>query len=162
MGEDATRAETNPLRLLESRDPKTAEVARDAPGLAAELGDESRRHLDEVKNTIAAAGIRFAEDGALVRGLDYYNLTVLNGQWRMTTGGKTRFAAADDMTAWRNKSAAAHPCPVVVLRSGLIGLRICCSRRRRRVWIVLWRLLIAGLAKINLPTKWRNNAAILV
>ena len=81
MGEDATRAETNPLRLLESRDPKTAEVARDAPGLAAELGDESRRHLDEVKNTIAAAGIRFAEDGALVRGLDYYNLTVF--EWSM-------------------------------------------------------------------------------
>ncbi|MGI9338441.1 MAG: histidine--tRNA ligase [Gammaproteobacteria bacterium] len=86
MGEDAARAETNPLRLLESRDVKTAAVAKDAPQLAAELGDESRRHLDAVKNTISRAGIKFDEDGALVRGLDYYNLTVF--EWSI--GGDER------------------------------------------------------------------------
>lgn len=76
MGEDAARAETNPLRLLESKDAKTAAVAKDAPQLAAELGDDSRRHLDAVKDSISRAGIAFDEDNALVRGLDYYNLTV--------------------------------------------------------------------------------------
>lgn len=76
MGDDAARAETNPLRLLESKDEKTAAVAKDAPQLADELGDDSRRHLDAVKSTISRAGVAFDEDGALVRGLDYYNLTV--------------------------------------------------------------------------------------
>ena len=81
MGEDAARAETNPLRLLESRDAKTAKVAADAPKLSAELGDESRRHLDTVKESVTKAGVKFVEDETLVRGLDYYNLTVF--EWSM-------------------------------------------------------------------------------
>ncbi len=81
MGEDAARAETNPLRLLESRDAKTAAVARDAPKLSDELGDASRKHSDAVCESLTRAGVAFSQDETLVRGLDYYNLTVF--EWSL-------------------------------------------------------------------------------
>ena len=80
------RVDENPLRILDSKDTKSAAIAADAPRLADELGDDSRRHVDWVKNKISAAGITFSERDSLVRGLDYYNLTVF--EWAPT--GTTR------------------------------------------------------------------------
>lgn len=74
--EAAARIETNPLRILDSKNPQTLAVVADAPRLAESLGDASRRHVDAVKNKLAAAGVAFSENDRLVRGLDYYNLTV--------------------------------------------------------------------------------------
>ena len=70
------RVATNPLRILDSKDPQTLAVVAEAPPLSAELGGDSRKHVDAVCEKIAAAGIPFAQNPLLVRGLDYYNLTV--------------------------------------------------------------------------------------
>lgn len=80
------RINTNPLRILDSKDPDTMTVAASAPRLAETLSDESRRHVETVKEKLAAAGIEFEEDPMLVRGLDYYNLTVY--EWALA--GDTR------------------------------------------------------------------------
>ena len=75
------RIETNPLRILDSKDAKTREIVAEAPPLSDELGAESRAHLDQVREKISAAGVAFSQNPLLVRGLDYYNLTVF--EWAL-------------------------------------------------------------------------------
>jgi histidyl-tRNA synthetase len=70
------RLHANPLRILDSKNPAMQDVISEAPLLAGFLGAESRRHDEEVRRLIAVAGVTFTDNPRLVRGLDYYNLTV--------------------------------------------------------------------------------------
>ncbi len=70
------RLHTNPLRTLDSKNPMVQEVVASAPSLADYLGEESLSHVEGVKALLKAAGIPFEINPRLVRGLDYYNLTV--------------------------------------------------------------------------------------
>ena len=70
------RLHTNPLRVLDSKNPMVQEVAAKAPPLANYLGEASLAHFDGLKKLLAAAGVEFVLNPRLVRGLDYYNLTV--------------------------------------------------------------------------------------
>ena len=70
------RLHSNPLRILDSKNPVVQELAAKAPSLTGYLGQASLAHFDGLKKLLAAAGIEFAINPRLVRGLDYYNLTV--------------------------------------------------------------------------------------
>jgi histidyl-tRNA synthetase len=70
------RMHTNPLRTLDSKNPMVQEVVATAPSLLDYLGDESRAHFEGLERLLAAAGIEYQINPRLVRGLDYYNLTV--------------------------------------------------------------------------------------
>ena len=70
------RMYTNPLRVLDSKNPVVQDALRDAPALMDYLGEESLKHFDELKALLAAAGVGYRINPRLVRGLDYYNLTV--------------------------------------------------------------------------------------
>jgi len=70
------RMHTNPLRTLDSKNPMVQEVVASAPSLLQYLGDGSHAHFDGLKRLLAAAGIEYRINPKLVRGLDYYNLTV--------------------------------------------------------------------------------------
>jgi histidyl-tRNA synthetase len=70
------RLHTNPLRVLDSKNPMVQEVAATAPSLMDYVGDASRQHFDGLKRLLASAGVGFSINPQLVRGLDYYNLTV--------------------------------------------------------------------------------------
>ena len=70
------RMHTNPLRVLDSKNPAMREVIENAPVLSAYLGDASLAHFDAIQRTLLDAGIPFRINPRLVRGLDYYNLTV--------------------------------------------------------------------------------------
>jgi histidyl-tRNA synthetase len=70
------RLETNPLRVLDSKNPALQPVIAGAPKLLDYLGPASLRHFDGVQAILKDAGIDYAIDHRLVRGLDYYNLTV--------------------------------------------------------------------------------------
>ena len=70
------RIDGNPMRILDSKDEKTAAIAARAPKIESVLGEESRRHVETVKSLLKAADVVFEETHSLVRGLDYYNLTV--------------------------------------------------------------------------------------
>ena len=67
---------TNPLRVLDSKNPMVQEVVAGAPALMGYLGEESKAHFDALRRLIAAAGVQYTINPHLVRGLDYYNLTV--------------------------------------------------------------------------------------
>ena len=70
------RLHTNPLRTLDSKNPMVQEVAASAPSLMNYLGEASLAHFDGLKRLLAAAGVGYRINPRLVRGLDYYNLTV--------------------------------------------------------------------------------------
>jgi histidyl-tRNA synthetase len=70
------RMHTNPLRVLDSKNPMVQQVAAQAPSLMGYLGDASLAHFEGLKKLLAAAGVEFTLNPRLVRGLDYYNLTV--------------------------------------------------------------------------------------
>jgi histidyl-tRNA synthetase len=70
------RVERNPLRVLDSKDPALQPIIDDAPRLLDDLDEASRKHFEELQAMLRHAGIEFEIAPRLVRGLDYYNLTV--------------------------------------------------------------------------------------
>ena len=77
LGEDdRRRVEENPLRLFDSKDPETKAVLEGAPTTVAFLDPEAASHFAQVKEFLRESGIPFTESPALVRGLDYYTVTV--------------------------------------------------------------------------------------
>jgi histidyl-tRNA synthetase len=70
------RMHTNPLRTLDSKNPMVQEVVATAPSLSGYLGEASLAHFDGLKRLLSAAAIDYTINTKLVRGLDYYNLTV--------------------------------------------------------------------------------------
>jgi histidyl-tRNA synthetase len=93
---DSTRRlATNPLRILDSKNPDLQELVRAAPRLVDQLGPASRAHFDELQGLLAEHGIAYEIDARLVRGLDYYNRTVfewvtdrLGAQGTVAGGGR--------------------------------------------------------------------------
>lgn len=70
------RMHTNPLRVLDTKNPAMQDMADSAPRLFDFLGEESRAHFDGVCQRLDDAGISYRLNPRMVRGLDYYNLTV--------------------------------------------------------------------------------------
>lgn len=86
LDEDSRRrTHTNPLRVLDSKDEQVQALLKDAPVLSDFLGEESRAHFEQLQNLLTALGIKFKLNPRLVRGLDYYNLTVF--EWTTTALG---------------------------------------------------------------------------
>ncbi len=73
LSEDSQkRLQTNPLRILDSKDEGDQKILVDAPEIKASMNEESIRFYQETLNGLAKLGIPFQENQKLVRGLDYY------------------------------------------------------------------------------------------
>jgi histidyl-tRNA synthetase len=70
------RLGTNPLRVLDSKDPRDQAACEGAPSILDVLDDEDRKHFDELRRHLDALGTPYVVDGRLVRGLDYYTRTL--------------------------------------------------------------------------------------
>ena len=96
LDEDSQRRlESNPLRVLDSKNPDTQALLIDAPKLADYLNEEAQAHFDGLRALLDAAGIPYVINPRLVRGLDYYGLTVfewvtdkLGAQGTVCAGGR--------------------------------------------------------------------------
>lgn len=76
LSEDSQdRLEKNPLRILDSKDPRDKPFLPDAPKIDDYLSDEARAFFDAVTSGLDAAGVKWIRAEALVRGLDYYRHT---------------------------------------------------------------------------------------
>ena len=76
LSEDSQdRLEKNPLRILDSKDPRDKPFLPDAPKIDDYLSDEARAFFDAVTSGLDAAGVKWVRAEALVRGLDYYRHT---------------------------------------------------------------------------------------
>jgi histidyl-tRNA synthetase len=93
--EAKARMYANPLRVLDTKNPAMQAMAEGAPRLLDFLGPESQAHFDGVKALLDAVGLAYRINPRLVRGLDYYNLTVfewvtdkLGAQGTICAGGR--------------------------------------------------------------------------
>ena len=89
------RLETNPLRILDSKNPELGELIAAAPALSDYLDPESRDHFEQVKHLLDDVGLSYVLNPRLVRGLDYYTRTVfewvtdrLGAQSAICSGGR--------------------------------------------------------------------------
>src|SRR5258706_746562 len=77
LDEDARRRlHSNPLRILDTKNASMQELVAGAPRLIDYLGEASLAHFERLQQLLRSAGIEFVINSRLVRGLDYYNLTV--------------------------------------------------------------------------------------
>ena len=74
------RLTRNPLRVLDSKDERTQAIARNAPSILDYLGADSKRHFDQVQQSLTDLGIAYQLNPCLVRGLDYYTHTAFEIQ----------------------------------------------------------------------------------
>jgi len=96
LDEDSRRRlESNPLRILDSKNPQMAQLLAQAPTLMEHLGEVSRRHFQHLCEGLEAAGVAYTVNPRLVRGLDYYARTVfewvtdrLGAQGTVCAGGR--------------------------------------------------------------------------
>jgi histidyl-tRNA synthetase len=96
LDEDSRRRlTTNPLRILDSKNPEMRELIEAAPKLAEHLDEASEQHFRELCSILDENGIKYRINPCLVRGLDYYNRTVfewvtthLGAQGTVCAGGR--------------------------------------------------------------------------
>jgi histidyl-tRNA synthetase len=79
------RMYSNPLRVLDSKNPEVQALLNDAPSLSEYLDEDSKAHFEGLCELLAQAGIPYTINERLVRGLDYYNRTVF--EWVTTSLG---------------------------------------------------------------------------
>lgn len=89
------RLKTNPLRVLDTKNPAMQDIVGAAPKMLDHLCDESREHFESLQSSLQQCGISFEINTRLVRGLDYYSHTVfewvtnkLGSQGTVCAGGR--------------------------------------------------------------------------
>jgi histidyl-tRNA synthetase len=111
------RLDTNPLRVLDSKDAGTQAVLAGAPQLPDYLDETSRAHLAALCATLGAAGIAYVLNPRLVRGLDYYNKTVF--EWTTTALGAQGTVCAGGRYDGLVAQLGGQPTPAVGFAIGL-------------------------------------------
>lgn len=123
LSEDSQRRlSENPLRILDSKDPRDVEAVQGAPPAMQYLSPRSKAHFDKVASLLQQAGAAFTIDGALVRGFDYYTDTL----WEVVAGGLGAQNAVGGGGRYDNlvEMLGARPTPGVGFGSGLERLLI--------------------------------------
>ncbi|MYH69246.1 MAG: histidine--tRNA ligase [Gammaproteobacteria bacterium] len=118
LDDDSTRRlETNPLRILDSKNPDMQALIRGAPSLLDSIDDESAEHFSVLRGLLDANSVDYEINPRLVRGLDYYNRTVfewitdrLGAQGTICAGGRY-----DDLVA----QVGGKPTPGIGFAMGL-------------------------------------------
>ncbi len=118
LDEDSKRRLTsNPLRILDSKNPAMAEMLDAAPQLMDHLDDESREHFEQLTTMLEAAGINYVINPRLVRGLDYYCRTVF--EWTTTALGSQGTVCAGGRYDGLVEQLGGKPTPAVGFAMGI-------------------------------------------
>lgn len=118
LDEDSQRRlDSNPLRILDSKNPATQALLDGAPALHDYLDDESREHFARLCASLDAAGLRYTVNPRLVRGLDYYAKTVF--EWTTRRLGAQGTVCAGGRYDGLVEQLGGKPCPAVGFAMGL-------------------------------------------
>ncbi|MGD8998781.1 MAG: histidine--tRNA ligase [Granulosicoccaceae bacterium] len=118
LDEDSQRRlETNPLRVLDSKNPDMQAMIEAAPKLIDHLDDESREHFEQLKTLLDAAGIDYDINTRLVRGLDYYTKTVF--EWTTDRLGAQGTVCAGGRFDGLVEQLGGKPCPASGFAMGI-------------------------------------------
>lgn len=161
------RLYTNPLRVLDTKNPALQEMAEQAPKLSEFLGEESRLHLAGVRARLDAAGISYTLNDRLVRGLDYYNRTVF--EWTTTELGAQATVAAGGRYDGLVEQLGGKPCPAVGFAIGIERLLllleaqgIACAGEAADVYLVHQGDEAAALAFTTAITLRKAGLAVVL
>jgi histidyl-tRNA synthetase len=140
--ESQRRLIENPLRILDSKDPRDIAACTGAPPAVESLSDASRQHFQRIQSMLGEGGVAFKVNSNLVRGFDYYTGTV----WEVTTSGLGSQNAIGGGGRYDNlvESLGGRPTPGVGFGIGLERLLIALDAqkatlpdpRRPLVWLV--------------------------
>ncbi|OWQ83887.1 histidine--tRNA ligase [Roseateles terrae] len=111
------RLHTNPLRVLDTKNPALQDMANNAPRLLDFLGEASLAHFNGVKAILDAAGVSYRINPRLVRGLDYYNLTVF--EWVTTRLGSQGTICGGGRYDYLIEQLGGKPSPAVGFGMGM-------------------------------------------
>ena len=118
LDEDSQRRlSTNPLRILDSKNPDTQLLLKDAPVLNDFLGAQSKQHFEQICAVLNNAGVSYVINPKLVRGLDYYSQTVF--EWVTTNLGAQGTICAGGRYDSLVELLGGKPCSAVGLAIGL-------------------------------------------
>ena len=118
LDEDSQRRlSTNPLRILDSKNPDTQLLLKNAPVLNDFLGAESKQHFEHICAVLNNAGVSYVINPKLVRGLDYYSQTVF--EWVTTNLGAQGTICAGGRYDSLVELLGGKPCSAVGLAIGL-------------------------------------------
>jgi histidyl-tRNA synthetase len=118
LDEDSQRRlSTNPLRILDSKNPDTQLLLKNAPVLNDFLGAESKQHFEQICAVLNNAGVSYVINSKLVRGLDYYSQTVF--EWVTTNLGAQGTICAGGRYDSLVELLGGKPCSAVGLAIGL-------------------------------------------
>ncbi len=93
LSEDSQRRlESNPLRILDSKDPRDQAASEGAPTILEFLSEDDKKHFDGLRRLLDALGVDHRVDTKLVRGLDYYTRTIFE-----IKGAKAKLGAGDTL-----------------------------------------------------------------
>ncbi|WP_458524439.1 histidine--tRNA ligase [Onishia taeanensis] len=118
LDEDSRRRlESNPMRILDSKNPAMVDVIEGAPKLMDHLDEASRTHFEELTAILDAAGIDYVINPRLVRGLDYYSRTVF--EWTTTALGSQGTVCAGGRYDGLVEQLGGKPTPAVGFAMGV-------------------------------------------
>ena len=111
------RLHSNPLRILDSKNPGMQELIADAPKLTDELEVDALRHFDELQTILKRHDVPFEINPRLVRGLDYYNRTVF--EWVTTRLGAQGTICAGGRYDGLVEQMGGRPAPAIGFAMGV-------------------------------------------
>ncbi len=120
--EATRRLHSNPLRILDSKNPAMAGVVESAPTLMSFLGSESLAHFDAVRAVPDAAGLAYTVNPRLVRGMDYYNRTVF--EWKSDLLGAQSTVCGGGRYDQLIETLGGQPAPAIGFGLGLERLML--------------------------------------
>ncbi len=161
LSEDSQRRlSENPLRILDSKDPRDKEACTGAPPASESLSEKSRKHFERVQQLLREAAVPFVANPNLVRGFDYYTETL----WEVTAGGLGAQNAIGGGGRYDNlvEQLGGRPTPGVGFGSGLERLLIALDAQgvqlphtpKPLIWLA-YHGDVAKLAQIKLMQELR-------
>ncbi|HSG04625.1 MAG TPA: histidine--tRNA ligase [Marinobacterium sp.] len=111
------RLESNPLRILDSKDSGTQSLLDEAPSFDEYIDEESRSHFEQLCSLLDAAGVKYRLNPRLVRGLDYYGKTVF--EWVTTALGAQGTVCAGGRYDGLVEQLGGRPTPAVGFAMGV-------------------------------------------
>ncbi len=129
LDEDSKRRlHTNPLRILDSKNPDMQSLIEAAPKLLDHIDEKSREHFDRLCALLTAADLKFVVNPRLVRGLDYYGLTVF--EWVTDALGAQGTVCAGGRYNSLVERLGGKPTPAVGFALGLERLVALCEEKQ--------------------------------